>query len=144
MRVEQTFTISRPPEVVFDYVANPANLASWQTANTLVEQLTEGQPRLGSRYRERVKPTMGKQFDQVVEFADFERPHRLRVHVVEGPYPIDGAWTFEPVDAGTSVSFVADGELTGPLKLLEPLARRALARQFRDYHRNLTRELEHR
>ena len=69
MRVEQTFTISRPPEVVFDYVANPANLASWQTANTLVEQLTEGQPRLGSRYRERVKPTMGKQFDQVVEFA---------------------------------------------------------------------------
>ena len=143
MRIEETFTIARSPDVVFDYVTNPANLANWETANTLVEQLTERQPRLGSRYRERVKPTLGKAFEQVVEFVEFERPHRLHVHVVEGPYPVDGAWTFEPADVGTKVFFVADGELTGPMKLLEPLARPALARQFRSYHRNLTREIEH-
>ena len=143
MQVEETFAIAGPPEAVFDYVANPANVANWQTANTLVEQLTEGEPRLGSRYRERVKPGFGKAFEQVVEFAEFDRPRRLRVHVVDGPYPIDGAWTFEPTDAGTVVHFVADGELTGPLKLLEPIARRALVRQFRAYHRNLKREIEH-
>jgi uncharacterized protein YndB with AHSA1/START domain len=66
VRVDQAFTIARSPEVVFDYVTNPAKFANWQTANTLVEQLTEGQPRLGSRYRERVKPTLGKSFEQVV------------------------------------------------------------------------------
>ncbi|MBV9193625.1 MAG: SRPBCC family protein [Solirubrobacterales bacterium] len=54
MRVEETFSIARPPEVVFDYVTNPANVSSWQTGNHVVEQLTDERPRVGSRFRERV------------------------------------------------------------------------------------------
>ena len=45
MRIEQSFSVSRPPEVVFDYLTNPANLAAWQTSKTSVEQLTAGAPR---------------------------------------------------------------------------------------------------
>jgi len=44
VHVEETFTIARPAEVVFDYVADPENLAKWQTANTSVERLTDGPP----------------------------------------------------------------------------------------------------
>jgi uncharacterized protein YndB with AHSA1/START domain len=53
VRVEESFTVGRPPEVVFDYVTDPSNLADWQTAHTTTKQLTEGPPRLGSRFRER-------------------------------------------------------------------------------------------
>ena len=28
MRIEQSFSVNRPPEVVFDYLTNPANLAA--------------------------------------------------------------------------------------------------------------------
>jgi hypothetical protein len=64
------------------------------------------------------------------------------VHIVEGPDPVDGTWSFEPDGDGTQVHFVAEGELTGLMKLFEPIARRAIARQFAGYHRNLRVNVE--
>lgn len=142
MHVEETFVVARRPEVVFDYVTNPTNLSNWQTSNRSVEQLTDGPPGPGSRFRERTKPPLGKAFEQVTEFTVFDRPHSLHVHVVEGPYPVDGTWIFEPAGDRTRVHFAADGELSGIMKLIEPLAARALARQFARYHRNLRQILE--
>src|SRR2546430_10415883 len=77
MRIEQTFSVNRPPEVVFDYLTNPSKLADWQTSKTSVEQLTDCAPRLGTRVRERTKPPGGKEFEQIVEFTEFERPELL-------------------------------------------------------------------
>ena len=71
LRVEETFTVGRSPEVVFDYVTDPAKLADWQTAHTTTEQLTDGPPRLGSRFRERLKPPFSREFEQVTEFTEF-------------------------------------------------------------------------
>jgi uncharacterized protein YndB with AHSA1/START domain len=130
------------PEVVFDYMTDPANLASWQTSKTLVEPLTEGPTRLGSRVRERTKPPGGREFEQIVEFTEFDRPHRFHVHIVDGPYPIDGTWSLQPHGAGTEVTFVAEGELRGWMRFVAPVVQRAIARQFQEYHRNLCRNLE--
>jgi carbon monoxide dehydrogenase subunit G len=142
MRIEQTFTVARPPEAVFDYLTDPSKLAEWQTAKTSVELLTDGPPRRGSRIRERNKAPGGKEFEQVVEFTEFDRPRRVHTHIVEGPYPVDGTWTFEPGGAGTRVQFVAEGQLKGAMRLLGPLAARMIARQFRGYHEHLRRNLE--
>jgi hypothetical protein len=87
VRVEEIFVVEGAPEVVFDYVTNPANLSSLQTSNRSVEQLTDGTPGLGSRLGERTKPPLGKEFEQVTEFTEFDRPRRVHVHIVEGPYP---------------------------------------------------------
>lgn len=140
--VEETFPVRRPPEVVFDYLTSPSNLADWQTSKTSVEQLTDGAPRLGTRIRERTKPPAGKEFEQVVEFTEFERPSRVCVHIVEGPYPIDGTWSFAPDGDGTRVHFEASGELHGLLRMLHPIAKILMARQMAGYHRNLRRNLE--
>ena len=142
MRIEQSFSVSRPPEVVFDYLTNPANLAAWQTSKTSVEQLTSGAPQLGTRVRERTKGPRGKEFEQIVEFTEFDRPARVHAHIVEGPYPIDGTWSFASDGAGTRVDFVAEGELPGVPRLLQPLAKRLMARQMAGYHQNLRRNVE--
>ena len=142
MRVEETFLIGRPPDVVFDYLTDPSRLAEWQTSKTSVEQLTDGPPRLGTRVRERTKPPGGREFEQIVEFTAFERPRHVRAHIVEGPQPVDGSWSFEPEGDGTLVRFVAEGELRGAMRVLQPLARLVLARQMAGYHRNLRRNLE--
>jgi uncharacterized protein YndB with AHSA1/START domain len=142
VRIEQTFRIGRPPEVVFDYVTEPSNLSRWQTSNRSVEQLSDGPPRLGARFRERTKPAVGKQFEQVTEFSEFERPRRLRVEIIEGPFPGYGAWTFEPDGEGTRVQFVAEAEIKGAMKVFSPIAARILARQFAGYHRNLRSNVE--
>jgi uncharacterized protein YndB with AHSA1/START domain len=142
MRFEQELSISRPREDVFDYVTDPAKLASWQTSKTLVEPLTDGPSRLGTRIRERTKPPGAKEFEQIVEFTEFDRPSRLHVHIVEGPQPIDGTWTFTPDADGTRVHCVVEGDLRGPTRFLEPIVRRAIARQFRGYHEQLRKNLE--
>jgi carbon monoxide dehydrogenase subunit G len=142
MRAEQTFTVERPPEAVFDYLTDPSKLAEWQTEKTAVEQLTEGPPRQGTRFRERTKGPGGREFEQVTEFTEFDRPRHVRVRVVEGPFPVDGSWRFEPAGAGTRVHFVAEGPLPGPMRLIEPLAKRLVKRRFAGYHERLKRNLE--
>lgn len=142
MRIEETFSIARPPKVVFDYVTQAGNLADWQTSKTFVEQITDGPPRLGTRLRERTKVPGRKEWEQIVEFVEFERPRRLGVHIVDGPVPVDGRWTFEPDGDGTRVRFEAWGEVGGPLKLLAPALKLVMARDFAKYHRNLRRRVE--
>jgi uncharacterized protein YndB with AHSA1/START domain len=144
MRIEQTFTIAAPPERVFDYMTDPAKLASWQTSKTSVEQLTPAPVGLGTRVRERTKPPGGKEFEQVVQFTEFDRPRRFTAHVVEGPYPVDGTWSLAPSGEGTEVTFVAHGELSGVMRLLGPVARRLIGRQFAGYHDALRRNIESR
>ncbi|MBI5105113.1 MAG: SRPBCC family protein [Solirubrobacterales bacterium] len=142
MRIEQTFRVGRPPEAVFDYVTDPAHLAEWQTSKTHVEQVTPGPVGLGTRVRERTKPPGGKEFEQLVEFSEFERPSRFGTHIVDGPQPIDGRWTFTPDADGTRVAFVAEGELRGPMRFLGPVVQRVIARQFAGYHDHLRRNVE--
>ena len=142
MRIEQSFTVRRPPEVVFDYLTDPVNLTAWQTSKTSVEQISVGAPGLGTRIRERTKGPRGREFEQIVEFTEFVRPARVHAHIVEGPYPVDGTWSFAAEGAGTRVEFIAEGELPGVPRLLQPLARRLLARQMARYHHNLRRNIE--
>jgi carbon monoxide dehydrogenase subunit G len=142
MRVEQEFRVERSPEEVFDYLTDHSKLAEWQTSKTSVEPLTEGPARLGTRVRERTRQPGGKEFEQVVEFTEFDRPRRVHVHIVEGPYPVDGDWSLEPDGGGTRVRFFAEGELRGAMRVLQPVVRRLVARQMAGYHRNLKRNLE--
>lgn len=142
MRISETFVVAATPELVFDYMTDPANLAAWQTSKTLVEPLTEGPTRLGTRVRERTKPPAGREFEQIVEFTEFDRPRRFHVHIVEGPQPVDGTWTLRPVGDRTEVTFNAEGELRGAMRFMAPVVRRVMARQFADYHRNLRRNVE--
>ena len=142
VRIRESFVVDASAEVVFDYLTDPSRLREWQTSKTSVEQLTDGPPDLGTRVRERTKGPGGKEFEQIVEFTEFDRPRRFRAHVVEGPYPIDGAWRLEPDGSRTMVSFSAEGELRGAMRLLEPLAQRLVARRFAEYHRNLARNVE--
>jgi len=142
MRFEQSFHVDRSPEVVFDYLTDPVNLPGWQTRTTSVEMLTEGPLRQGTRVRERLKGPGGKLFEQIVEFTQLDRPRRVHLHIVEGPYPVDGTWTFEGDGEGTAVRFVGEGELNGMPRVLRPLLKLMIGRQMASHHRNLRRNLE--
>lgn len=54
-----------------------------------------------------MKPPGGSEFEQIVEFTKFDRPSRLRMQIVEGPYPMTGILTFQPDQGRTQVSFAA-------------------------------------
>ena len=142
VRIVETFHVDRPPEVVFDYLSDPSKLGDWQTSNRLIEPVNDSPVGLGSRFRERTKPPGGRTFEQITEFSEFDRPRRLKVHVVEGPQQIDGTWSFDPAGDGTRVTFVAEGDLRGPVRFVGPAVKCMIARQFTSYHRNLRRNVE--
>jgi carbon monoxide dehydrogenase subunit G len=142
VRIVETFYVCRPREAVFDYLADPSKLGEWQTSSRSVEPLTPAPAGPGSRFRERTKAPGMREFEQITEFAEFERPSRLRVRVVGGPQPIDGTWMLEPAGEGTRVTFVAEGELRGAMRLVGPVIKPLIARRFAGYHRNLRRNLE--
>ncbi len=69
MRITETFVVAAAPDAVFDYMTDPSRLAEWQTSKTSVEQLTPGPPALGTQVRERTRPRVGREFEQIVEFT---------------------------------------------------------------------------
>ena len=137
MRIEQTFTIASPPADVFAFMVDPEKLARWQTVKTYVTPVSEGPPRLGYRIREGTK-VGPREWDQLVEFTEFEPGRAFAVKVIEGPQS-SGRWTMEPDGAGSRIHFEA--ELKAP-PLVGPLLKLMTARSFRAYHENLRRELE--
>lgn len=84
MRIEETFSVNWSPEAVFDYMTDPANLASWQTSKTFVEQLTDGPPGLGARFREGTRPPGGREFEQVRPRPDRGRLQRRARQQIRG------------------------------------------------------------
>jgi carbon monoxide dehydrogenase subunit G len=142
MKIEQSFHVKAAAEAVFAYMTDPANLQAWQPSKLKVEPLTEGPPRLGYRVKERTK-VGPREWDQVVEFSEFEPGRVFGTHIVEGAMPVDGRWTLaDDGKGGCEVTFVAEGPISGPAKLIQPLIKGGIAKSFREYHRLLAEQVE--
>ena len=133
--------IARPVEEVFAYSTDPDRLATWQTNTVSAKREEPGPLRLGSRLREVHRGPGGKEFASLVEVSEYEQDRTFALRVVEGT-PVHARMTFEPAGDGTLVRFNGHGQLTGPMRLAQPLLGRALKRQFTQQVATLKRVLE--
>jgi uncharacterized protein YndB with AHSA1/START domain len=60
-----------PPEVAFDYLADPRNRPAWQSSLSRVEAVT-GEPRIGQRWVDVTRPGLRPS----METTELDRPHR--------------------------------------------------------------------
>ena len=60
-----------PPEVAFDYLADPRNRPAWQSSLARVEGV-EGEPRVGQRWTDVTRPGLRP----AMETTELDRPHR--------------------------------------------------------------------
>jgi uncharacterized protein YndB with AHSA1/START domain len=127
VRVEHSLVIERPPAEVFAYTTDPANLPEWQS--TALEARSEGPVQEGAHMTE-VRKFLGRRMESEVEVTAFEPDRRFALEVVSGPVPFAFEQTLEPIDEGTRVSIVLEGEPGGFFKLAEPLVERAVRRQI--------------
>ena len=133
--------IMRPVGEVFGYVTDPSKLATWQTNTVSAAQEGDGPVELGTRIREIHRGPGGREAESVVEVSEFEPNRTFALRVVEGT-PIHARITFEELDEGTLMRFRVHGRLGGAMRLLEPLVRRVLRRQFGGYCATLKGVLE--
>jgi uncharacterized protein YndB with AHSA1/START domain len=134
--------IARPVADVFAYATDPAKLASWQTNTVSAVPEGDGPLRVGTRLREVHRGPRGKEIATLVEVSEYQPDSRFGLRMLEGPLPLHADLAFAPNDAGTVVRFRAFGQPSGALKLLQPVLRRAIRKQFAEHCANLKRVLE--
>jgi hypothetical protein len=103
----------------------------------------DGPVGLGARIREVHRGPGGREAESVVEVSEYEPNRTFALRVVEGT-PIHARITFEPIEGGTLTCFRVHGQLDGAMRFLQPLVRRVLRRQFREYCATLKGVLENR
>jgi uncharacterized protein YndB with AHSA1/START domain len=134
--------IARPVADVFAYATDPAKLATWQTNTVSAAPEGDGPLGVGTRLHEVHRGPGGKEMPSVVEVSEYVPDSRFGLRMVEGALPIHADLAFAPNHAGTVFRFRVFGAPTGAMKLLQPVLRRALRKQFAEHCANLKRVLE--
>lgn len=128
-RVEASIQIDRAVEDVYAYATTVDTLPQWLGRVVEVEQLTDGPLGAGSRIRAGGK-MFGRPLATFVEVTALEPGARFSFTGVTGPITVRNSYTFESVAGGTRVTDAAEAELSGPLRLIDPLVGRMMRRQF--------------
>jgi len=132
MHVEESVVINRPPEEVFDYVANRENLPEWSGVVQEVRSETQG-PLVeeGARFTT-VAKFLGRRFETSFEVIVHDPPHRHTDRSTGGPFPQEYTHIFEEVEGGrTRLTEATEGEPGSFFRLAGPLLEMAGRRQFR-------------
>ena len=96
-----SITIGRPPEEVFDFVADARNQPWYEPSVESVEAQTLGSPRVGSRFLVRLwDGTEG-----IEEILEYDRPRRFASGLPDAPQDNRSIWTFQPALGGTRVRY---------------------------------------
>ena len=118
--IQGEIVIKRPPDVVFDCVADERNAPRYNPRMLSVEKLSEGEIGLGTRFRAETGRA-SRTTEMVIEFTAYERPCRLASSTRMTSVDIRGSLTFDPVPEGTLMRWQWEVRPHGALRLLTPL-----------------------
>jgi carbon monoxide dehydrogenase subunit G len=141
MRVEHSGMINQPIERVFEYVSTPENDPTWVPVAFRHEKISPGPLRVGSITEEDVA-FLGRRMRYVWEVWHYEPPSAFTVRTLSGPLPATIHLLLESVDSATKLTLVVDAELRGFYKLMGPLMKWVVQRQFKTQLRTLKNLLE--
>ena len=130
MHVERTFTVPRPVEVVFDYLADFTHTEEWDPG-TVRTSRTSGDGGLGTTYAN-TSQFMGRTSDLTYETTVLERPHRLEFRGRNDKVRTVDSMTLRTAGAGTEVHYRAEFEFGWLLNLIGPLVIRPKLERLAD------------
>jgi uncharacterized protein YndB with AHSA1/START domain len=122
IRFSNTITISRPPAVVFAYLANLENVRRWNYAIASTRKLDPGPVAVGSRYRQ--VRTIPSHSEEEFAVAEFEPDRRLAIRGELGPFFGDLTYTLERSLNATVLTNAAALDAPRGLSLVAPLVTR--------------------
>jgi uncharacterized protein YndB with AHSA1/START domain len=94
-RVEASQTISAPPETVFAFVANLANLPRWQTGIVSAEQTSTGPVGVGSTAHV-IRELLGQRLGVNLSVTDYQPGRRLALASAASGIGVTAALELEP------------------------------------------------
>lgn len=143
MYVENTVTINRPIEEVFEYASTPENDPTWVPASISNQRTLPGPMRVGMTTQETVK-LFGRTSQDTWEVTEYDPPTVVAYRATSGP--LSGAVVrvrCEPIEGGTRLMHAVEGEPRSLYyKAIAPLMRLALPRLLASMDRTLKNLLE--
>ena len=130
--------IERPPEAVFDFLADSRNEERWLPGAERVELLDPEPIGLGTRFRGRYARTG----EVALELVEFERPSRVTFRARSRIVDFDDAVVLTPKDGGTLLRATMRAQPKGMMRFVAPLMGRTMSRQFQSNWTCLKRALE--
>jgi uncharacterized protein YndB with AHSA1/START domain len=136
VRIEESFTVTRPRAETFQYLADIEHEVRWNPWAIEVAKVTSGPIGPGSRFRGRYK-----RFGVVEqELADYVPPSRItyRSNTMGA-----ASMTFElqPHASGTHITLTGQADPPGLMKLFDPVMGLMMRGHFRDLAEGIKREL---
>jgi uncharacterized membrane protein len=117
---QQTITIERPVQVVYEFILNGMNNPLWRPGVTDVERIAEGIFKQGLR-----GPT-GLRLDGDYRIVDCQPGQRIAFEVTAGPVRPSGSYVFEAIGDQTRLTLSLDLPTKGLARLLDGAINRTL------------------
>lgn len=139
----ETIAVDRPPDEVYDFLANSENEVQWR-ADVMTSELVEGvagEP--GARYRQVMKPGR-RTVTGTHEIVATDPPRRVdwRTPPGEGPLDFSGYYAVAARNGGSSVSLHTRVQAHGLFRVGEPFMRGYLRKVSRRYAQAIKETLE--
>ena len=141
IRVELNDQIDRPSDEVFSYLSDFRNNPQWQSGMREIKITSDGPLAVGSTY-DQVASFLGRDVISSFEVIDYEPGRLVKATSRAGSFPITFTRRVAPLDNGSDVTAVIEGDSTGFFKLAEPLMQRVVQRSIRNDYRKLKEVLE--
>ena len=122
MHFENTVTIQRPPDEVFEYLAHFENVPEWNYAIVKTQQTSDGPVGVGTTYKQ--ARSLPSPSEEAFEVTEFDPDRRLAIRGDLGPFEGTLTYDLESVPDGTKITNSADLRAHGLLKVAAPLASR--------------------
>jgi uncharacterized membrane protein len=143
-KLHEAVDIEAPAVRVWAVVVEDANNANkWATNLERVEQLDDGPPGKGTRYRYHVKMPGGQSAKVGVEQSAYTKPKKIAGKFIEGPLKGTWSYTFTSLkDGSTRLAYDMDYEMGGFLRFAGGLLAGQYADGFRKNLESLKRYVE--
>ena len=113
LTIEESVEISRPPQTVYEFVADYRNAQRILAGFESFEALDTPTASLGARIRATAR-IFGVRLDTVFEVVELEPGRIIRTRSIEGP-PGESTWRFEQSGAGSTVTLSMSVDTIGGL-----------------------------
>jgi uncharacterized membrane protein len=123
---EQTISINRPVDEVFNFVLDGTNSQQWRPAVMDVQRISGTPQGVGARYKQGLKGPGGRRIDGDYEITEVKPNELIAFQVIAGPARPTGTYRFEAVGEATRVTFVLDYQPKGLAMLMGPMIQRTM------------------
>jgi uncharacterized protein YndB with AHSA1/START domain len=120
VKVQGEIVIHRPPNEVFDFVADEENEPRYNPQMQVAKKVTQGPIGVGTSFRAEMTGR-GRVVPLTIQFTEYERPRRIAERVQMKAMDLTGGLTFEPVGGGTRMRWLWNLEPHGVLRFMGPL-----------------------